>query len=83
MLTKCSKETRNISDLNILYSLQVTKYNKNKFQNLQDSKEPGEGLVKFQFKLGYVEGKLFVAVSVNSLKNGSFVIDDLTNFYIK
>ena len=40
--------------------------NKNEFQNLQDLKETGEGLVKFQFKLGYVEKQLFLVVSVNS-----------------
>ena len=33
-------------------------------------KETAEGLVMFKFKLGYVEEQLFVAVSVNSNKNG-------------
>ena len=28
-----------------------------------------------KFKLGYVEEQLFLAVSVNSDKNGSFMID--------
>ena len=27
----------------------------------------------FRFKLGYVEGQIFVAVSVNSNENGSFM----------
>ena len=53
----------------------VAKYNKNEFQNLQDLKETREGLVKFQFKVGYVEEQLFVDVSVNSYRNGSFVLD--------
>ena len=53
----------------------VVKYNKNEFQNLQDLKETREGLVKFQFKVGYVEEELFVDVSVNSYRNGSFVLD--------
>ena len=44
-------------------------HHKNEFQNLQDLKT-GEGLAKFQFKLGYVEEQLFVAVSLNSDKNG-------------
>ena len=76
MLTKCSKDTLNINDVNTLYSLRVAKYNSNeKFKNLPDLKETGEGLVKFQVKLGYVEEQLFVAVSVNSYKNGSFMVD--------
>ena len=29
----------------------------------------------FKFKLGYVEEQLFLAVSVNSSKNGSFMVD--------
>ena len=66
MLTKCSKGTLNINNMNTLYSLRVAKYNKNELQNLQDFKESGEGLVRFQFKIGYVEQQLFVAVSVNS-----------------
>ena len=66
MLTKCSKDTLNINIMNTLYSLRVAKYNKNELQNLQDFKESGEGLVRFQFKIGYVEQQLFVAVSVNS-----------------
>ena len=66
MLTKCSKDTLNINNMNTLYSLRVAKYNKNELQNLQDFKESGEGLVRFQFKIGYVEQQLFVAVSVNS-----------------
>ena len=70
MLTICSKET---NDVSTLYLLQVAKYNKNEFQNLQDLKETREGLFKFQFKLGYVEEQLFVAVSMNCYKNGSFM----------
>ena len=66
MLTKCSKDTLNINNMNTLYSLRVAKYNKNELQNLQDFKESGEGLVRFQFKIGYVEQQLFVTVSVNS-----------------
>ena len=66
MLTKCSKDTLNINIMNTLYSLRVAKYNKNELQNLQDFKESGEGLVRFQFKIGYVEQQLFVTVSVNS-----------------
>ena len=66
MLTKCSKDTLNINNMNTLYSLQVAKYNKNELNNLQDLKEFGEGLVRFQFKISYVEQQLFVAVSVNS-----------------
>ena len=66
MLTKCSKGTLNINNMNTLYSLRVAKYNKNELQNLQDFKESGEGLVRFQFKIGYVEQQLFVTVSVNS-----------------
>ena len=42
--------------------LRAAKYNKDEFQNLQDLKETSEGLVKFQFKLGYVEEQFFVAV---------------------
>ena len=53
---------------------------KNEFQNLQDIKTR-EGLAKFQCKLGYVEEQLFVAVSLNSYKNGSFMLGGLTNFY--
>ena len=52
--------------MNTLYSLGVAKYNKNELQNLPDFKESGEGLVRFQFKIGYVEQQLFVTVSVNS-----------------
>ena len=66
MLTKCSKDTLNINNMNTLYSLRVAKYNKNELQNLQDFKESGEGLVRFQFKIGYVEQQLFVTVSMNS-----------------
>ena len=75
MLTKCRKDTLNINDVNAFYSLQVAKYSKNEFQNLQDLKEMGKGLVKFQFKLGCVEEQLFVAVSMNLYKNGSFLVD--------
>ena len=56
--------------MNTSYLLRVAKYNKNGFQNLQDLKETGEDLVKFQFKFGYDEEQLFVALSVNSYKNG-------------
>ena len=55
MLKKCSKDTLDINDVSILYSLRVEKYNKNEFQNLQDLKETGKSLVMFKFKLGYVE----------------------------
>ena len=55
--------------------MRVVKYNKNEFQNLQDLKETGQGLTMFKYKLGYVEGQLFVAISVNYNKNGSFMID--------
>ena len=58
-----------------LYSLRVAKYNKNEFQNLQDLKENGGGLVMLKYKLGYVEDQLFVAVSVNFNKNGSVMVD--------
>ena len=73
MLTKCSKDTLNIK-LNTLYSQRVGKYNKIEFLNLQDLKETVEGLAKFQFKLGYVEEQLFVAVFVNF---GSFMVVDV------
>ena len=63
-----------MKDVNTLYSLRGAKYNKNSFQNLQDLKETGEGLVMFKFKLGYIEKQLFVVVSVNSNKNGSFMV---------
>ena len=79
MLTKCSKDTLNINNMITLYSLQVAKYNKNELQNLQDLKESGEGLVRFQFKIGYVEQQLFVAVSVNYYMR--FYGRCLTNFY--
>lgn len=78
MLTKCSKDIFNISNVNISYSLRVAKYDKDELQNLQDSKEIGKGLVKFQFKPGYFEAmfkQLFVAVSLNSYKNESFLVD--------
>ena len=77
-LTKCSKDVFNISNVNIPYSLRVAKYNKDELQNLQDSKEIGKDLVNFQFKLGYVEAmfkQLFVAVSLNSYKTESFLVD--------
>ena len=51
MLTNCSKDTLNINDVNTSYSLKVAKYNKHEFQNLQDLKETGEGLVKFSLNL--------------------------------
>ena len=75
MLTKCSKDTLNINDVNTLYSLRVAKYNKNEFQNLWDLNENGAGLVKFRFPLGYIEEHLFEAVIVNSYKNGPFMVD--------
>lgn len=75
MLTKCSKDKLNINDVNALYSLRVAKNNNNEFQNLQDFKKNGEGLVKFQFKFGYAEEYFFVAVTVNSYKSGSFMVD--------
>ena len=46
-----------------------------RFQNLQDLKETGEGLVMFKFRLGYVEEQFFVNVSVNSNKKGFFMVD--------
>ena len=55
MPTKRIKDTLNIDDVNTLYSLRVAKYNKNEFLDFQNLKETGEGLAKFQFKLGYVE----------------------------
>ena len=51
MITKCSQDSLHINDVNTLYSLRVAKDNKNEFQNLQELKETGEGVVKFQFKL--------------------------------
>ena len=51
------------------YSPQVAKYNKN-----EDLKETGECLVLFKFKFGYVKELLFVAVPMNSNKNGSFMV---------
>ena len=63
----------NFNDVNALYSLRIEKYNKNEF--LQDLKETGQSLVKFHFKLGYVEEQLFVAVSGNCYKNGSVMVD--------
>ena len=75
MLIICRKDTLNVNDVNTLYSLRVAKYNKNEFQNFQDLKESRKGLVKFQFKFGYVEEHLFLAVSVNSCKNEHFVVD--------
>ena len=74
-LKKCSKDTLDINDVSILYSLRVEKYNKNEFQNLQDLKETGKSLVMFKFKLGYVEEQLFATVSINFNKNGSFMVD--------
>ena len=50
-LSKSTKDTLNINDLNTLYSLQVAKYNKNEFQDLQDLKKTGEGFIDFQLKL--------------------------------
>ena len=67
--------TLNINDVNTLYSLRVAKDNKNEFKNLQYFKETGGGLVKFQFKFGYVEEQLFAAVSVSFYKNGPFMVD--------
>ena len=67
-----SKDTIHINDVNTLYSLWVAKYNENDLKNLQNLKETRESSVKFQSKL---EKKLFVAVSVNSYKNGPLIID--------
>ena len=53
----------NINDVNTLYSLWVAKYIKNEFQNLQDLEEAEDSLLKFQFKFGYVEEQVFVAVT--------------------
>ena len=66
-------DTLNINDVNTIYSLRVTKYIE--LRNLEDLKETRQGLVNFQFKLGYVEEQLFVAVSVNSYKSSSFIVD--------
>ena len=75
MLSKYSENILNINDVNKLYSLPEAKYSKNPFQNLQDLNETKEGLLKFQFKVGYIEEQLPVAVSVNSYKNGSFMVN--------
>ena len=64
-----------INDANTSYSLRVAKYNKNEIQNLQDLKDTVKGLVKFQFKLGYINEQLFETVLVHSYKNGSFMVD--------
>ena len=64
-----------LNDINLLDSHPVAKYNKSEYQNLQDLKETGEGLVMFKFKHGYVEKLLFVAISLNSNKNRSFMVD--------
>ena len=66
-------DTLNINDVNTIYSLRVTKYIE--LRNLEDLKETRQDLVNFQFKLGYVEEQLFVAVSVNSYKSSSFIVD--------
>ena len=66
-------DTLNINDVNTIYSLRVTKYIE--LRNLEDLKETRQDLVNFQFKLGYVEEQLFVAVSVNSYKSSSFIED--------
>ena len=60
--------------MNTLYSLRVAEYNKNEFQSLQDLKNR-RVFVKFQFNLGYVEEQFLGVVSVNSYKNGSFMVD--------
>ena len=64
-----------INDVNTSYSLRVAKYNKNEYQNLQDLKETVKDLVKFQFKLGYINEQLFETVLVHSYENGSFMVD--------
>ena len=46
-LTKYSKDILNNNDVNT-YLLRVAKYVKNEFQNLQDLKVTGEGLVMFK-----------------------------------
>ena len=51
VITKCSQDSLHINDVNMLYTLRVAKDNKNEFQNFQEIKETGKGLVKFQFKL--------------------------------
>ena len=53
----------------------MVNYKKNEFQNLQDLKETGKGLVMLKFKLDYIEELLFVAAFGNSNKNWSFVVD--------
>ena len=82
MLTKCNKYTLNTRDMKTLYSLRAAKYKKYEFQSLLDFKETGDGLVKFQFKLGYAEAQLFVAVPMNSYKNVSFTVH-VQQTYIK
>ena len=71
MLTKCSKDTPYINDVNTLYSLRVTKYKKNEIQNLQDFRKTGKGLAKFLF----FKKQLFVAASLNCYKNECFLVD--------
>ena len=75
MLIKSSKDTLNINNVNTLNSLRAAKYNKYEIQSLQDLKETAVGLLKFQFKLGYVEEQLFVVAYISSYKNGSFIVD--------
>ena len=48
MLTKHNKGKFDINNINALYSLQVSNYNKNEFQILQDLKNNREGLVMFK-----------------------------------
>ena len=62
-------------NVNTLHSQRVAKYNKTESQNLRDLKQTAKGLLKFQFKLGYIEEHLFVIVSVNFYKNASFAVD--------
>ena len=69
-----------LNDINLLDSHPVAKYNKSEYQNLQDLKETGEGLVMFTFKHGFVEERLFVAISMNSNKNRFFMVDTQHTF---
>ena len=59
----------------------LTKWKRYEFHDLQDLNETEEGFIKFQFRLGHVKEQLFVAVSENSYKNGSFYGRYLTNLY--
>ena len=59
VLSKCSKDTLNINNVNTFYSLRVAKYNKSEFQNLQDLKETERAW-------------LYLSLNLVMLKNSSF-----------